>query len=520
MLATAIITFREVLEASLIIGIVMASCRGVPARGRWVLLGVLTGLAGASIVAGFAGTIASSLEGVGQEVFNAAILGLAVVMLGFHNIWMASHSREHAKEAATLGRSVQEGGEPPYALAIVIGVAVLREGSETVLFLYGIAAGAGGAGLPMLSGAALGLALGAGIGTGLYFGLLRIPMRHLFAVTNGMILLLAAGLASQSVGFLVQADLLPNLGDAVWDSSSFLTEDSIPGRVLHTLIGYVSRPMGIQVLAYAVTFVVILGLMRLTGPGRKRIQPSVLAAGVGLLSLLMVSEARADIFVRSPIVEYGELEVEHNSFVSFDKRKSGLNNNQSYTNAIGYGVTPWWKTEIEGDWEAPSGSNLRYSAMVTENYFQLAEQGEYWADPGFYAEFAYSPQRNAPNTVLFGPMAEKEWGNTLHTVNLFFGKELGHNRSDATQFSYAWQSRLRLDPAFEPGVEFYGTAPDIDASAGNASVEQHRAGPVVVGQWNFYTAGKIKYELGYLFGLTNSTENGAVRFKFEYEWVF
>lgn len=306
MLATAIIVFREVLEAALIVGIVMASCRGVPARGRWVLAGILAGLGGATAVAAFAGTIAASLQGMGQEVFNAAILGLAVLMLGFHSVWMSTNAREHAKAASSLGKAVLEGGRPLYALAVVIGAAVLREGSETVLFLYGIAAGAGGAGLPMLGGAALGVLLGAGLGTGLYFGLLRIPVRHLFAVTNGMILLLAAGLASQSVGFLVQADLLPNLGDAVWDSSAMLTEDSIPGRVLHTLIGYVSRPTGIQVVAYIGTIVTILGLTWIRNAGirnaaRRRISAAVLALAMGGVTFFIAAAARADMPPSAPV---------------------------------------------------------------------------------------------------------------------------------------------------------------------------------------------------------------------------
>ena len=70
-----------------------------------------------------------------------------------------------------------------------------------------------------------------------------------------MILLLAAGMASQAADFLVQANLLPPLGQELWDTSAFLTEKSIPGRVLHTLIGYVARPMGIQVFFYVTTLV-------------------------------------------------------------------------------------------------------------------------------------------------------------------------------------------------------------------------------------------------------------------------
>ncbi|MFN9791149.1 MAG: FTR1 family protein, partial [Holosporales bacterium] len=91
MLATLIIVFREVIEAGLIIGIVLAATRGVHHRGRWVSYGILGGTAGACVVAAFASSLAGLMAGVGQEVFNAGILILAVLMLTWHNVWMARH---------------------------------------------------------------------------------------------------------------------------------------------------------------------------------------------------------------------------------------------------------------------------------------------------------------------------------------------------------------------------------------------------------------------------------------------
>src|SRR5204862_5091847 len=144
MLVTAIIVFREVLEAALIVGIVLAATQGVPRRGAWVARGVAAGALGAALVAGFAQTIASAASGVGQEVFNAAVLFAAVAMLGWHNVWMTRHGREMAGAATRLGADVRAGREPLWALSFAVGLAVLREGSEIVLFLYGIAASEGG----------------------------------------------------------------------------------------------------------------------------------------------------------------------------------------------------------------------------------------------------------------------------------------------------------------------------------------------------------------------------------------
>ncbi len=269
MLATAIIVFREVLEAALVVSIVLAATRGVFRRGLWVSGGVLGGLLGATAVALFADAIAAAASGVGQELFNAAVLFAAVIMLGWHNVWMSQHGRELASSLKSVGAAVRVGARPMHVLAAVVGMAVLREGSELVLFLYGVAASASGEASGMLAGALVGVGAGVATGTALYLGLLRIPSSRLFTVTGWMILLLAAGMAAQGAAFLVQADILPTLGESVWDTTSLISDEGVPGRVLHALIGYTARPYGIQVLFYLVTLGGIMMLMKfVNGAGR------------------------------------------------------------------------------------------------------------------------------------------------------------------------------------------------------------------------------------------------------------
>jgi high-affinity iron transporter len=165
----------------------------------------------------------------------------------------------------TLGEDVISGQRTLAALAIVVGVAILREGSEIVLFLYGIALSGGNTMVSMLLGGAMGLALGAGISALMYFGLLRIPARHLFSVTTFLISLLAAGMASQAIVFLQQAGLVTIFSSVVWDTSAVLSDGSLAGKALHTLIGYADRPTGIQLIAFAATLLMIMTLMRLFG---------------------------------------------------------------------------------------------------------------------------------------------------------------------------------------------------------------------------------------------------------------
>ena len=265
MLATLLIVFREVIEAGLIVGIVLAATKGVPQRDLWVGYGVVAGVAGACLVAAFASEIGELFQGSGQELFNAGILLLAVSMLTWHNIWMASHGRAMAQEMRQVGAAVVAGRRPLAALSVVCGVAVLREGSEVVLFLYGIAV-SGGPSAGMMAGGVLGLFAGASVSALMYLGLLTIPAQYLFSVTSGLITLLAAGLAAQAVASLQQGGYVEFLTSTVWDTSWLLSDNSVLGRLLHTLVGYTDRPSGAQLLVYLVTITVIVGLTRLKRP--------------------------------------------------------------------------------------------------------------------------------------------------------------------------------------------------------------------------------------------------------------
>lgn len=257
MLATAVIVFREILEAALIVGIIAAATRAVPGRSRWLAAGIAAGIAGAGLVALGTDRIADMASGVGQELFNAAVLGIAVAMLAWHNLWMASHGAALAADARSVGGAIRDGQRECSVLMIVVGLAVLREGSETVLFLYGIAASEGGASWPMLTGGLAGLAAGVAVGYAVYAGLLRIPLRWFFTATGVLVLFLAAGMASQAARFLIQADVLPGLATPLWDTSAVLPQASLVGTLLHSLIGYEAQPAGMQIVFYVFVLVAI-----------------------------------------------------------------------------------------------------------------------------------------------------------------------------------------------------------------------------------------------------------------------
>ena len=237
MLAALVIVFREVFEAGLIIGIIMAVTAGVAGRAAWISGGVAVGVLGACIVALFTTGLSQLFNGNGQEIFNAGILA--------------------------AGEAVVAGSKSLLALSIVVAVAVLREGSEVVLFLYGVAAAQGGGSWALVAGGFVGLVLGASVCLLTYLGLLSIPSRYLFGVTSALIALLAAGMAAQAIAFLEQANIVTALDQTLWDTSWLLRDSSFVGRALHTLIGYVDQPTAMQVVVYALTLSVIAVLMKM-----------------------------------------------------------------------------------------------------------------------------------------------------------------------------------------------------------------------------------------------------------------
>lgn len=270
MLSSAVIVFREVLEAALIVSILLAATRGLPGRGRWISGGMAAGLAGAVVVALSAGFITGAFEGTGQELMNAGILLTAVAMLAWHNIWMSRHARELVAHLRDVGARITDGSLPLYFLSVAAGLAVLREGSEVVLFMYGVAA-SGSSAMAMLSGGVLGVLSGAMIGFLLYRGLLRIPAQWLFKVTGWMILLLAAGLAASAAGYLSQAGVLPSQ-TPLWNTGHLLSEKSVIGQMLHILVGYQARPTAIQLAFYLVTLALIGAGMKWVGRTERRPQ--------------------------------------------------------------------------------------------------------------------------------------------------------------------------------------------------------------------------------------------------------
>lgn len=247
-----------------------------------------------------------------------------------------------------------------------------------------------------------------------------------------------------------------------------------------------------------------------------RFGAALLAAG-GMLAA--GSAAAADFEVIQPYVTQQELELEHKGHVTFDGTPE-LRNNQTYVGEIEYGVTAWWKTgvEFEGEREEGPGNRVKAEALEWENVLQLTERGQYFADLGFFAAYEHGLRKGANEEVKFGPIVAKEIGPTLNTLNLFFEKDIGPGADEHVTLNYRWSTRLQINPLLEPGVEIHGEPGPVDHFNSQQN-QEHRIGPVLYGSWlpGGGGYGKLQYQLGYLFGLTDATADGTLKWLIEYE---
>lgn len=258
--ATFVVTLREAFEAALILGIVYSYLEKIGARGgfRYVTRGGVLGLV-ASVGMGLGvGYLSGPLLDLGPDLVTVVVIFGAVGLLTWHAWWMQQHARlirgqmQHRIDAARASNRL-------WVVGLIAFTAVFREGAETVLFLWGIVAQAGGAGWSSVAGGIAGVGCAAGIGWIIFRGGQRLSLSAFFSVTTVFIMLLAAGLFSSGVARLGGMGILP-MSEALWDTSWLLSDKSVTGGFLSGLVGYRSQPTLPELVAY-VAYLVAVGLL-------------------------------------------------------------------------------------------------------------------------------------------------------------------------------------------------------------------------------------------------------------------
>jgi hypothetical protein len=234
---------------------------------------------------------------------------------------------------------------------------------------------------------------------------------------------------------------------------------------------------------------------------------------LALLSILPACAALAGPAdkVYMPRVEAGEWELEWRAGVQDEDEGY----ERAFVFDVGYGITPWWFTELVVEYEGVSGAGGAVEAWEWENIFQLTEAGQYAVDLGWFAKYEAVRASGAPDELVMGPMLQKDIGSTQANLNLLFGREVGAGHSDDTTLGYAWQAKWRGNPRFELGLQGFG---DFGALDHLGSQHEHRVGPAAFGLLPLGTGRKLKYDLALLLGVGDDAPDRTARLSVEYEF--
>ena len=235
---SVIIVLHEVLEAALMISVLMAITRRLELRLRWLATALFLGFAGALAYARLLAPVSNLFDGVGQELVNAALqisVFAFLVIIAFH-------------VTSGRGRQLGRGSWLPFIMALAVALSIVREGSEIIIYVSGFLQ------VESLSqsvtvGSLTGAGIGCSVGVLLYYLLLAIPEARATWVSLLLLCLAASSMVAQATKLLIQADWLTVAGP-LWDTSRFISEQSMPGELLYALIGYEASPSAIEVAVY------------------------------------------------------------------------------------------------------------------------------------------------------------------------------------------------------------------------------------------------------------------------------
>jgi len=246
LLNSVVIVLREVLEAALLMSVLLASSRFLNIRNRWVIFALAAGLLGATTYGYFLEQVSDLFNGVGQEVGNA--------MLQFGTFALLTAVVFH------IPRRVNSPQSSPTAIvtlmALTVAMAITREGAEILVYVSGFW-NVSDFFSAVAIGSVIGACIGFSVGVLIYYLLLSQPIKHALPTSIALLLLVAAGMASQATRLLIQADWISTAG-AIWDTSSILPEQSLAGQLLYAMVGYEASPAGVEVVVYVASLLFIM----------------------------------------------------------------------------------------------------------------------------------------------------------------------------------------------------------------------------------------------------------------------
>ena len=268
MFKIAIVVFRECVEIALLLGIIMAITKKIENSRLYIIAGSMLGLIGASLFAFFTQYITVSFAGMGDEIFDAIIIFITVALITWTIVWMKDYESKLKQTFGEISLDEERSLRNKLLLVLVVASTILREGAEIILLVYGISSAEKINIDNYLIGLGIGALCGLFFGTLIYQGLTKFAGRYIFKISFILLMLIAAGFASQAVGKLISADIIHSFSDQVWDTSWLISDLSTTGKFLNATTGYTAKPRGMQIIFYIATICLIMLLSKIKSKRR------------------------------------------------------------------------------------------------------------------------------------------------------------------------------------------------------------------------------------------------------------
>jgi high-affinity iron transporter len=257
MFKIALVVFRECLEISMVLGIICAATKSIQNALSYITAGIMAGTIAAALLAFFITKLTFSFGGFGEELVDVGIIFLTVVVIGATAIWVKGYAFNIKSKMHELSSKIER-GSPKFILTTVVATTILREVTEIIIYMHGLAVSSEFSPTDYLLGFGSGAIMSVAVTIAVYYGLSKIALKYLFDVSFKLLILVAASLASEAAGILTSIGFLGVGNEPLWDSSWLISDSSVIGQVFKMLVGYTAKPNSMQIAFYIGTVILIV----------------------------------------------------------------------------------------------------------------------------------------------------------------------------------------------------------------------------------------------------------------------